>query len=169
MRASNAAGPLGPKDLGRATAKFEGLSDMLEACQAEWAALPSSGAPLSEALFSYAAPCPVLPVEPSRLTFVGKPSFDPEPYLDSQNRATYARPLDFAREVPGEEPIPESLSGRTAGRRESCFACSMPQAGCACSGKTRLGLGCAMVSSPSARTTHVIEWSLMLGLPTLRR
>ena len=106
VRASNAAGPLGPKDLGRATAKFEGLSDMLEACQAEWAALPSSGAPLSEALFSYAAPCPVLPVEPSRLTFVGKPSFDPEPYLDSQNRATYARPLDFAREVPGEEPIP---------------------------------------------------------------
>ena len=106
VRAWNAAGPFGPKDLGRATAKFEGLSDMLEACQAEWAALPSSGAPLSEALFSYAAPCSVLPVEPSRLTFVGKPSFDPEPYLDSQNRATYARPLDFAREVPGEEPIP---------------------------------------------------------------
>ena len=106
VRAWNAAGPFGPKDLERAAAKFEGLSDMLEACQAEWAALPSSGAPVSEALFSYAAPCAVLPVEPSRLTFVGKPSFDPEPYLDSQNRATYARPLDFAREVPGEEPIP---------------------------------------------------------------
>ncbi|CAE7232533.1 unnamed protein product [Symbiodinium sp. CCMP2592] len=56
-------------------------------------------------LLSYAAPCNVLPVEPSRLNFVGTPSFDPVPFLDSRNRATYARPLDFARDIPDEEEV----------------------------------------------------------------
>ncbi|CAE7900312.1 unnamed protein product, partial [Symbiodinium microadriaticum] len=79
---------------------------MLLACQEEWKGLQESGAPASEALFGYAAPCGVLPVEPGRLNFVGEPSFDPVPFLDSQNRATYQRPLDYARDLEAEEAVP---------------------------------------------------------------
>ena len=106
VQAWNRAGPFSARDLGRSASKFEGLQDMLEACQAEWAKVPKVGGPGSGRLFSYSTPCPVLPVEPSRLNFVGKPSFDPLPYLDSRNRASYARPLDFAREIAPEEPVP---------------------------------------------------------------
>ncbi|CAE7424252.1 unnamed protein product [Symbiodinium sp. CCMP2592] len=76
VSAWNAAGPFAPSDLGRA-AKFEALNDMLLACQGEAAQVRSSHGLLSEVLFSFAAPCNVLPVEPSRLNFVGTPSFDP--------------------------------------------------------------------------------------------
>ncbi|CAE7264901.1 unnamed protein product [Symbiodinium sp. CCMP2592] len=106
VSAWNAGGPYAPSDLGRAAAKFEALNDMLLACQTEAESVRASGIPLSEVLFSFAAPCNVLPVEPSRLNFVGTPSFDPLPFLDSRNRATYARPLDFARDIPEDESIP---------------------------------------------------------------
>ncbi|CAE7248000.1 unnamed protein product [Symbiodinium sp. CCMP2592] len=102
VSAWNAAGPY----VGRAAAKFEALNDMLLACQTEAESVRASGIPLSEVLFSFAAPCNVLPVEPSRLNFVGTPSFDPLPFLDSRNRATYARPLDFARDILEDESIP---------------------------------------------------------------
>ena len=106
VQAWNSAGPFSAKDLGRSASKFEGLQDMLLACQEEWKGLQESGAPASEALFGYAAPFGVLPVEPGRLNFVGEPSFDPVPFLDSQNRATYQRPLDYARDLEAEEAVP---------------------------------------------------------------
>ena len=106
FKAWNSAGPFTAKDLGRAASKFEGLYDMLAACQSEWKELQRAGVPAGEASFSYAAPCSVLPVEPSRLNFVGSPSFDPVPFLDSRNRATYMRPLDFARELSAEDVVP---------------------------------------------------------------
>ena len=106
VRAWNSGGPFSPKDLGRAATKFEGLHDMLAACQHEWREILEAGIPPEESLFSYSAPCGVLPVEPSRLNFVGQPSFDPVPFLDSANRATYLRPLDFARKVHADEAVP---------------------------------------------------------------
>ncbi|CAE6927060.1 unnamed protein product [Symbiodinium sp. CCMP2592] len=87
VSAWNAGGPYAPSDLGRAAAKFEALNDMLLACQAEAETVRASGIPLSEVLFSFAAPCNVLPVEPARLNFVGTPSFDPLPFLAVAVRA----------------------------------------------------------------------------------
>ena len=59
VRAWNTSGPFGPKNLGRAAAKFESFFDMLEACQTEWAELRRAGVPQTEALFSFSAPCSV--------------------------------------------------------------------------------------------------------------
>ncbi len=38
-------------------------------------------------------------LEPERLKFQGIPSFDPLPFLDKANQATYAKPLDYAADV----------------------------------------------------------------------
>lgn len=43
-------------------------------------------------------------IEPDRLFFHGVPSFDPEPFLDYNNRMTYRRPLDFAEAIDVDDP-----------------------------------------------------------------
>ena len=42
-------------------------------------------------------------LDPDRLQFHGVPSFDPVPFLDSQNRAVYERPFEFAEDDKVEE------------------------------------------------------------------
>ena len=101
----NQSGPFGPEELGRSAPKFESLYDMLHACQEEYGRFPP-GADLEEAVFSFSLPCHVLPVEPDRLNFVGRPSFDPRPYLDTANRQTYEDPLRFAEPLTEETRLP---------------------------------------------------------------
>ncbi|CAE7237196.1 unnamed protein product [Symbiodinium microadriaticum] len=101
----NNSGPFGPEELGRSAPKFESLYDMLHACQVEYRELPAE-ADLEEAVFSFSAPCHVLPVEPDRLNFVDRPSFDPRPYLDTANRRTYEDPIRFAEPVTEEVLLP---------------------------------------------------------------
>ena len=84
----NISGPFGPEQLGRSAPKFESLYDMLRACQQEYDGL-APGTSLDEAVFSFSTPSHVLPVEPDRLNFVDRPSFDPRPYLDKAKRRTY--------------------------------------------------------------------------------
>ena len=43
-------------------------------------------------------------IDPDRLFFHGVPSFDPEPFLDYNNRMTYRRPLDFAEAIDIDDP-----------------------------------------------------------------
>ena len=101
----NQSGPFGPEELARSAPKFESLYDMLRACQEEYARLPP-GSDLEEAVFSFSLPCHVFPVEPDRLNFVGRPSFDPRPYLDTANRQTYEDPLRFAEPLTEEIRLP---------------------------------------------------------------
>ena len=102
----NSHGVLGPSELGRSTPKFEGLERLLRACQDEWAKLPPD-LPVSEAKLRFAMPTQALPVQPDRLTFVEKPSFDPGPYLDAANRRTYQDPLSHARSLAPEDAVPK--------------------------------------------------------------
>ena len=53
-------------------------------------------------------PCHALPVDASRLRFTGRPSFDPQPFLDSPTRQLYARPLDILRSEPSVTPLPRT-------------------------------------------------------------
>ena len=101
----NSAGPFGPEELGRSAPKFESLYDMLRACQQEYRDLPP-GISLEEAVFSFSSPCHVLPVEPDRLNFIVRPSFDPRPYLDNANRRTYENPVSFAQSLSDEVRLP---------------------------------------------------------------
>ena len=101
----NANGSVGPTDMGRAASKFEALEDLLRACQREWAALPRDALPC-EARLDFTAASHALPVRSERLTFVGKPSFDPEPFLDARNRKVYHDPLEHARPLAPEASVP---------------------------------------------------------------
>ena len=71
---------------------------MLEACQTEWAELRRAGVPPSEALFSFSAPQRAAGgAQPAYFRREAFFHFDPVPYLDSRNRATYSRPLELGR------------------------------------------------------------------------
>ena len=99
----NERGPFGPGDMSRAVSKFEAYEDELDAICAHVAKyrkrddLPD----LNFQALSHARP-----VDPSRLRFVGTPTFDPTPFLDEANRRTYLTPLDFAQDIPSEVPVP---------------------------------------------------------------
>lgn len=55
------------------------------------------------------------PVDPSRLSFVGKPVFDPSPFLDSKSRAVFNNPLS-------ERVPPELYNGVVPRVRVHCSA-----------------------------------------------
>ena len=57
-------------------------------------------------------------LEPERLQFQGIPSFDPMPFLDKANQATYERPLDHAQEwLPEDLDLPRVKVRCKAGQR----------------------------------------------------
>lgn len=43
-------------------------------------------------------------IEPARIFFHGRPTFDPLPFLDYENQQKFARPLDFAEQLSAEDP-----------------------------------------------------------------
>ena len=102
----NSAGSFGPKGMGRSASKFEVLEDLLFACQDEWAS-SINDPPTQEARLKATQPTYARPVEPSRLNFPGRPSFDPVPFLDNANRQVYKDPLLFARPLAPDASLPE--------------------------------------------------------------
>ncbi|CAE7221711.1 unnamed protein product [Symbiodinium sp. CCMP2592] len=118
ITAWNSQPVVGPEEMGRSAAKVESCERMLDELS-RWSAAEGSlrpdalSSPDSDWLpskvcgkLSLEAASLAQPVDASRLHFVGTPSFDPAPYLDSSSRAVYERPLEFARSVPQEEPVP---------------------------------------------------------------
>ena len=102
----NSAGSFGPKEMGRSASKFEVLEDLLQACQKEWVALGQSRL-CSEARLKASLPTHARPVDPTRLNFPGRPTFDLVPFLDNANRQVYKDPLKFARPLAPDAPLPK--------------------------------------------------------------
>ena len=99
---------IGPEAMGRSAAKVESCELILTELR-KGSRLESPGPWIS------ARVCGKLDLEPAtlaqpvvadRLRFVGTPSFEASPFLDSHSRAVFERPLDFARHVPDEERVP---------------------------------------------------------------
>eukprot|EP00439_Symbiodinium_sp_Y106_P045555 s5630_g5.t2 len=121
VTAWNAHPLIGPEAMGRNAAKVESCEEILSALEAgcERAAEPTARTSFSEAtgkLLS-AKVCGTLNLEPAslaqsvvpeRLRFFERPSFDPVPFMSEGSRAVYRRPLDFARNIPDEEPVPRT-------------------------------------------------------------
>ena len=83
---------VGPSEMGRAAAKFEGLEDLLEGAKGRAVEIGVRELKrLGSAKLTTRLPCQALPVDASRLRFVERPAFDPLPYLDSPTRALYSR------------------------------------------------------------------------------
>eukprot|EP00438_Fugacium_kawagutii_P012357 Skav200003 [mRNA] locus=scaffold4475:38161:42612:+ [translate_table: standard] len=116
---------VGPAEMGRAAAKFEGLESVLTRLQSQaqgvhqhfhkyyaktaMSSLANSKgftSPEVEVLGELPAQSQHLAkeVEPHRLKFWGTPTFNAAEFLDEANRMSYERPLDFAL-APGEEPV----------------------------------------------------------------
>lgn len=119
----NSQGSVASADMGRSAAKVESIESELRrleeaACcvklaeeayfkrRDEQSSFGFAGAPGEEAgvLAGGGIEHLAKDIEPDRLFFHGVPSFDPEPFLDYNNRMTYRRPLDFAEAVDVDDP-----------------------------------------------------------------
>ena len=114
----NRGAEVGPSEMGRAAAKFEGLEDLLEGAKRRADEFGFRELRrLGSAKLTTRLPCHALPVDASRLRFVERPSFDPLPYLDSPTRALYSRPLDYLRPEPVIFPLPRAQVRTVPGGR----------------------------------------------------
>ena len=117
--------PIGPSEMGRGASKaesMEGLLDELsarassfglscegfygshrftESSRASSQALPTDAAGSVVGRSSRSGIAAFQPIEPSRLQFLGTPSFDPRPFMDPLTRAIYEDPIAFA--IPFEQ------------------------------------------------------------------
>ena len=146
--AGTEADPVGPDALGRAASKVESLEDMIAelssragrlagasysrirggACVSQDGPRESGGAVVGQSTTaSFAA---FKPIEPSRLQFLGSPTFDPRPYLDPVTRAVFEDPGQFA--VPSAEysgVVPKARFTVAMTRRSSCSDSLTPLVG----------------------------------------
>ena len=112
---------VGPADMGRSAAKVESCEEILRALEVRAASVASTtdrrptGAAQAEFLASESygtlgiEPCVLAqPIKADRLRFLGRPEFDPMPFLDKGSREVYQHPLRFARELPPEEQVPRT-------------------------------------------------------------
>ncbi|CAE7460074.1 unnamed protein product [Symbiodinium sp. CCMP2592] len=99
----NAEPEVGPAEMGRSASKVEGTEDLLRALRMQLSSSPPGRGKVCGKL-SFQVPCYARAVDPSRLRFVGIPTFDPMPFLDAETRALYARPLDYV------SPLPEGIT-----------------------------------------------------------
>ena len=113
VKAWNGHPMVGPEAMGRNAAKVESCEEMFSALERAG----DSGAPLPGHGFMSAKVCGSLDLEPAslaqsvvpeRFRFFERPSFDPMPYLSRDSREVFQRPLDFARVIPDEEPVPRT-------------------------------------------------------------
>ena len=131
----NAEPRLGPEEMGRGASKVEALERMLDALQRQFSSSlptkhleaagnsdpcfprlllppPSLGdivyglGPDPLGFLAHASEVLAKSVEPARLTFVDKPTFDPCPFLDNETRQIYRDPLRLARSLEEGEPVP---------------------------------------------------------------
>ena len=119
--ACNSQPLVGPADMGRSAAKVESCEEILRALEVRAASVASTtdrrptGAGQAEFLASESygtlgiEPCVLAqPIQADRLRFLGRPEFDPMPFLDKGSREVYQHPLRFARELPPEEQVPRT-------------------------------------------------------------
>ncbi|CAE7224208.1 Ap1g1 [Symbiodinium sp. CCMP2456] len=113
----NAQPLIGPEAMGRNAAKVESCEEILRALEERGDSPQSSGGATAAGQFLSARSCGTLNLEPAslaqsivpeRLRFFEEPSFDPRPFMSSQTRAVYRRPLDFARPIPEDEAVPKT-------------------------------------------------------------
>lgn len=122
----NSSVPISPDVMGRSAAKFENVEEVLHHLVAEsfevsrdlknyagfvgkhlqtsWGNRHSPGEVVGQS--SHKLEHIAKAIQPSRLKFWKRPSFDPSPYLDYENRATYQRPYDFCRDETVCPPVP---------------------------------------------------------------
>ncbi|CAE7606984.1 unnamed protein product [Symbiodinium sp. CCMP2592] len=86
ITAWNSQPVVGPEEMGRSAAKVESCERMLEELS-RWGSEVCGKLSLEAASLAQ-------PVDASGLHFVGTPSFDPAPYLDSSSRAVYERLME---------------------------------------------------------------------------
>ena len=111
------------ESMGRTAGKIESLEALVQRLErSAEACAPSTGSGKGPACrvppsFSEMEEVQVAkPVEASRLSFKGRPAFDPLPYLSEPAKSLYARPLDFAR--PPEECFEEVPAVKVRGHRK---------------------------------------------------
>ena len=103
--------PVGPEAMGRTAGKMESMNDMLNSLERQASTIGQVGQNYYPARSQDDAPgvaaraCVQLgmsegfsmstfkPVDPSRLSFIGTPSFDPGPYLDDLSRRIFDDPI----------------------------------------------------------------------------
>ena len=117
--------PIGPSEMGRGASKVESMEGLLdelsarassfglscegfygshrftESSRASSQALPTDAAGSVVGRSSRSGIAAFQPIEPSRLQFLGTPSFDPRPFMDPLTRAIYEDPIAFA--IPFEQ------------------------------------------------------------------
>ena len=122
----NSSVPISPEVMGQSAAKFENVEDVLrhlvsESCkvakdlksyagftgrdlQTDWGNRHSPGEVVGRSghVLEHVAKA----IQPSRLKFWQRPTFDPSPYLDYANRASYLRPYDFCIDEELCQPAP---------------------------------------------------------------
>ena len=124
--------PCGPEEMGRTAAKVESLEETLADLELQAVSLSQNSSKYfaaselslntsddREALGDVVGRSKIdklstfKPVEPERLSFVGRPAFDPSPYLDSKTRAVFNQPLT-------ERIRPEMYTGMVPRVRVHC-------------------------------------------------
>lgn len=117
-------GPITAQDMGRAAGKMENVKDILDALTAKAAKLfPSTGSgksptdrigrktvPTADSLFS--EPQLAKDIEAERLSFSGKPTFDPTPFLSGDALDLYQYPLTSQLLLKEELPEPPHVQVR---------------------------------------------------------
>ena len=120
--------PIGPEEMGRTAQKVEGLEGLLrdlEISAEHLAHVPGSYFPVSRAREkkevedNEVIPSKIVgaagslstfkPIESGRLKFVGRPSFDPGPFLDPLSKQIYEDPLKMRDPITKETPRPPRL------------------------------------------------------------
>ena len=105
---------VGPSEMGRAAAKYEGLEDLLASVEVGMqGAREKMSSRFGTVRLKLQQPLHALPVDCDRIKFVGVPTFDPRPFLDNVSRRIYEAPLAFRKEVPPEVSVPR-VQVRTA-------------------------------------------------------
>ena len=121
----NLHAPVTPEMMGRAAAKFESVEGLLHHLQEEsfpiaaelssglqtsWGHKGSPGKVIGSSSFKMDHVAKAL--QPKRLRFWGKPTFDAMPFLDDANQRTFERPLDYALAPDVEEYRPPKVRMR---------------------------------------------------------
>eukprot|EP00434_Breviolum_minutum_P030991 symbB.v1.2.027409.t1/scaffold2802.1/size122644/5 len=111
----DAAPPVTAADMGRSAGKVETLEEQLKVLMKEASALTTGYGPGAGGGQSikkkkesdvFADVVLAKPVEADRLTFGGRPSFDPSPYLEDATRAWFQDPLKHAQKPDPDFPPP---------------------------------------------------------------
>ena len=114
----NSVPTVGPSEMGRAAAKYEGLEDLLASVKRGMEGAREKMSSRSGTVrLKLQQPLHALAVDCDRIKFVGVPTFEPRPFLDNVSRRIYEAPLAFRKEVPPEVSVPRVQVRTAPGKR----------------------------------------------------